>query len=104
MQITPKNYKHLISEVYIQKTSNHPNIVEYIDGYRVDETIWAVLEYMGGGSLTNVLEQNIQLKENHIAFVCLEVFIFILLFIIEIFCYFKKFILKKLFIIIIYYN
>ena len=81
MQITQKNYKHLASEIFIQKTSNHPNIVEYIDGYRVGDSLWVILEYMGSGSLTNILEQNIQLQEPHIAYVCLEVrFIFLIFF------------------------
>ena len=98
MQITPKNMQHIITEIYIQKTSHHPNIVKYIDGYRVDDQLWVrfetnphvihqqalvlidyicickvVLEYMGGGSLTSVLEQNILLPEPQIAYVCVEV-------------------------------
>lgn len=73
MQITPKNARHLLMEIYIQRTSNHPNIVRYYDGYRVEDTLWVALEYMGGGSLTGVLDRRISLSEPYIAYVCREV-------------------------------
>lgn len=74
MTMTPKNKKHLITEIHIQKSSSHPNIVEFLDGYLVDDQLWVVLEFMGGGSLTGVLEQfpQLQLTEPQIAYVCLE--------------------------------
>jgi serine/threonine protein kinase len=73
MAVTPKNMKHLLTEVFIQKTSSHPNIVQYINGYKIDDSLWVVLEYMGGGSLTAILEQNIILTEPQIAYVTREV-------------------------------
>eukprot|EP01094_Clydonella_sp_ATCC50884_P016322 TRINITY_DN2711_c0_g1_i2.p1 TRINITY_DN2711_c0_g1~~TRINITY_DN2711_c0_g1_i2.p1 ORF type:complete len:534 (-),score=137.47 TRINITY_DN2711_c0_g1_i2:208-1680(-) len=72
MQMTPKNMKHLITEVHIQKTSSHPNIVKFIAGYKVDDNLWVALEYMGGGSLTAILEMNVVLSEPQIAYVCRE--------------------------------
>jgi len=74
MTITPKNKKHLLTEIHIQKSSTHPNIVAYLDGYLVDDELWVVLEFMGGGSLTTILEQfhTFQLTEPQIAYVCLE--------------------------------
>lgn len=75
MAVTPKNMKHLLTEIHIQKTSHHPNIVEYIDSYFVDDQLWVVLEYMGGGSLTAILEQFpfIELTEPQMAYVCTEI-------------------------------
>eukprot|EP01102_Stenamoeba_stenopodia_P008981 TRINITY_DN2631_c0_g1_i1.p1 TRINITY_DN2631_c0_g1~~TRINITY_DN2631_c0_g1_i1.p1 ORF type:complete len:494 (+),score=101.39 TRINITY_DN2631_c0_g1_i1:284-1765(+) len=74
MTMTPKNKKHLITEIHIQKSSHHPNIVQFLDGYLVDDQLWVVLEFMGGGSLTGVLEQFPQLvmTEPQIAYVCTE--------------------------------
>lgn len=40
MSVTPKNMKHLLTEVFIQKTSSHPNIVLYLGGYKVEDTLW----------------------------------------------------------------
>jgi len=41
MPINKKNkIEHLITEICIMKTSVHPNIVRYIDSYRVDQVIW----------------------------------------------------------------
>lgn len=72
MSVTPKNMKHLLTEVYIQKTSSHPNIVQYYEGYMVNDYLWVVLEYMGGGSLTAILEGGIQLTEPQMAYCLTE--------------------------------
>ena len=57
------------------KTSRHENIVDYISSYIVDDQLWVVMEYMGGGCLTEILEQfeYVQMTEPQIAYVCLEV-------------------------------
>jgi len=74
MVVTQKNVKHLITEIYIQKTSQHPNIVGYLEGYLHADNIWVVLEYMAGGCLTKVLEEfpSFILGEREIAYLCLE--------------------------------
>jgi len=74
MSVTPKNMKHLLTEIYMQKSSSHPNIVQFLDAYLLDDQFWVVLEYMGGGSLTAILEQfpKITLTEPQVAFICLE--------------------------------
>eukprot|EP01103_Thecamoeba_quadrilineata_P008570 TRINITY_DN18303_c0_g1_i1.p1 TRINITY_DN18303_c0_g1~~TRINITY_DN18303_c0_g1_i1.p1 ORF type:complete len:459 (-),score=86.76 TRINITY_DN18303_c0_g1_i1:1282-2616(-) len=74
MSLSQNNIKHLITEVYIQKTCYHPNIVHLLDCYLIGDQFWVVLEYMGGGSLTTILEQfpNVQLTEPQIAYICLE--------------------------------
>jgi serine/threonine protein kinase len=57
------------------KTSHHPNIVQYMDSYIVAEQLWVVMEFMGGGCLTEVLEQyeHVKLTEPQIALACREV-------------------------------
>lgn len=72
MPLNNQNMKLLVTEIGIMKTSQHPNIVQYIDSYLVGENIWVVMEYMGGGCLTEVLEQfdYVKMKEDQIATVC----------------------------------
>lgn len=75
MQINSQNSKLLITEIGIMKTSKHPNIVDYMDSYLVDnDKLWVVMEFMGGGCLTEVLEQFefVKLAEPAIAFACAE--------------------------------
>ncbi|KAH3756463.1 p21-activated protein kinase [Pelomyxa schiedti] len=74
MQLTPQNTKVIINEVKILKASSHPNIVEFIDCYMVIDHLWVVMEFMTGGSLTEILTQfqYIKLTEKQIAYVCYE--------------------------------
>jgi len=69
------NYEEdLITEIEMMKTSQHSNIVKYVEGYQWEDDIWVIMEYMGGGSLTEILEQfkYVQMDEGHIAVVCFE--------------------------------
>jgi len=75
MQINSQNAKLLITEIGIMKTSKHSNIVDYMDSYLVDtDKLWVVMEYMGGGCLTEVLDQydQVKLPESTIAYCCAE--------------------------------
>jgi Protein kinase domain/P21-Rho-binding domain len=75
MDITSDNMKLLITEIGIMKTSFHANIVTYLDAYIVDErALWVAMEYMGGGCLTDILEQfdDVKLDGPQIAFICRE--------------------------------
>jgi len=74
MPLNSQNMKLLVTEIGIMKTSNHPNIVKYFDSYLMNEQIWVVMEYMGSGCLTEVLEQyenGLKMTETQIANVCL---------------------------------
>jgi serine/threonine protein kinase len=76
MTITADNMKLLCTELKMMKDSHHPNIVDYIDSFIVDENqLWVVMEYMDGGCLTDVLEQfeTVKMTEPQIARICFEV-------------------------------
>jgi len=74
MDINKENVKLLATEIKIMKTSQHPNVVEYYESYIVDEKMWVLMEYMGGGCLTDVLEcfDHVQLDESQIAYATRE--------------------------------
>lgn len=75
MEINSENIKLLVTEIGIMKTSNHPNVVKYYDSYMVgDSELWVVMEFMGAGCLTDVLEcfDSVQLTEPQIAYSCRE--------------------------------
>eukprot|EP01133_Synstelium_polycarpum_P005634 gene5634-6503_t len=74
MPLNQQNMKLLITEIGIMKSCKHPNIIDYIDSYLVGDSLWVAMEFMGGGCLTEVLEQfsAIKLTEPQIAYICLE--------------------------------
>ncbi|NXO18333.1 PAK1 kinase, partial [Oriolus oriolus] len=56
MPLHKRSRKELIvSEIQIMKENRHPNIVNYIDSYLVDEDLWLVMEYVDGGTLASIL-------------------------------------------------
>lgn len=61
----------IINEIIVMKESSHPNIVNFIDSYLVTGELWVIMEYMEGGSLTDVVTFNI-MSEPQIAAVCRE--------------------------------
>ncbi|CAN8188380.1 unnamed protein product [Coccothraustes coccothraustes] len=61
----------LVNEVQIMKENRHPNIVNYIDSYLVNEDLWLVMEYVDGGTLTSVLVQ-VLMEEGMIAAISRE--------------------------------
>jgi serine/threonine protein kinase len=76
MKLDDENSKLLAGEIHMMKSSNHPNIVNYLDSYIVKNELWVVMEYMANGMLTEWLEQygygDCQMSETEIAFVCRE--------------------------------
>lgn len=74
MKLTASNIKDITTEIRIMKASVHPNIVNYINSYIVDDKLWVVMEFMAAGCLTEVLNQYaaVKLTERHIATICLE--------------------------------
>jgi len=70
-----ENYEEdLITEVAMMDSLKHPNIVKYISCFKVQTELWVIMEFMGGGSLTDILElhKSLDIKEEYIARVMLE--------------------------------
>jgi serine/threonine protein kinase len=74
MPLNAQNLKLLTSEIHIMKESHHGNVVGYYDSFLVENRLWLVIEHMGGGCLTEVLEQfdSCRMGEEHISWVCAE--------------------------------
>lgn len=64
----------IINEILVMKDSQHKNIVNFLDSYlRGTSDLWVIMEYMEGGSLTEVIENNeCKLSEKQIATICFE--------------------------------
>lgn len=63
----------LVNEILVMKESRHPNIVNYIESFLLSSNdLWVVMEYMEGGALTDVIDNN-KMAESQIATVCREV-------------------------------
>ncbi len=45
----------IINEILVMRESSHPNIVNFKDSYLWKGDLWVVMEYMEGGSLTDVV-------------------------------------------------
>ncbi|OMJ20502.1 Serine/threonine-protein kinase SKM1 [Smittium culicis] len=63
----------LVNEILVMKEHQHQNIVNYIDSYLVGNSdLWVVMEYMNGGALTDVIDNN-DMDQDEIATISLEV-------------------------------
>lgn len=62
----------IINEIIVMKESMHKNIVNFIDSYLVQGYLWVIMEYMEGGSLTDIVTYNV-MTEGQIGAVCREV-------------------------------
>lgn len=63
----------IVNEILVMKESQHPNIVNFLESYLVkNNELWVVMEYMEGGALTDIIENN-TLEEDQISSISLEV-------------------------------
>ncbi|RPB04047.1 Pkinase-domain-containing protein [Choiromyces venosus 120613-1] len=62
----------IVNEILVMKESQHPNIVNFLDAFlKGPSELWVVMEYMEGGALTDVIDNN-SLEEDQIATICFE--------------------------------
>lgn len=72
MEIEKQPKKELIiNEILVMKGSKHGNIVNFIESYLLKNELWVVMEYMEGGSLTDIVTHSI-MTEGQMGAVCRE--------------------------------
>lgn len=64
----------IVNEIIVMKESRHDNIVNFLDAFLQEETfeLWVVMEFMEGGALTDVIDNNPSISEEQIATICFE--------------------------------
>ena len=65
----------IVNEIIVMKDSKHPNIVNFLDAFLQEDQseLWVVMEFMEGGALTDVIDNNSSISEDQIATICVEV-------------------------------
>ncbi|EKV19664.1 Protein kinase (Chm1), putative [Penicillium digitatum Pd1] len=64
----------IVNEIIVMKDSQHPNIVNFLDSFLPESSneLWVVMEFMEGGALTDVIDNNPVITEGQIATICAE--------------------------------
>ncbi|KAJ5263787.1 hypothetical protein N7478_011392 [Penicillium angulare] len=64
----------IVNEIIVMKDSQHANIVNFLDSFlqEASNELWVVMEFMEGGALTDVIDNNQVIQENQIATICHE--------------------------------
>ncbi|KAF7596266.1 Protein kinase [Aspergillus hancockii] len=64
----------IVNEIIVMKDSQHANIVNFLDSFLQEQSneLWVVMEFMEGGALTDVIDNNPVIQEDQIATICSE--------------------------------
>ncbi|NXB12946.1 PAK3 kinase, partial [Cnemophilus loriae] len=60
-----------VNELIVMKMNRHPNLTDYLDSYLVGKELWLVMEYMDGGTLSDVISKT-YLSEDEMAAISRE--------------------------------
>lgn len=65
----------IVNEIMVMKDSRHKNIVNFLDSFlrNNNSELWVVMEFMEGGALTDVIDNNPAILEDQISTICSEV-------------------------------
>lgn len=65
----------IVNEIMVMKDSRHKNIVNFLDSFlrNNNSELWVVMEFMEGGALTDVIDNNPSISEDQISTICHEV-------------------------------
>lgn len=65
----------IVNEIIVMKDSQHANIVNFLDSFLQEQSseLWVVMEFMEGGALTDIIDNNPVIQEDQIATICSEV-------------------------------
>ncbi|KAL7937668.1 PAK kinase [Trichoderma chlorosporum] len=64
----------IVNEIMVMKDNRHKNIVNFLDAFLRNNNaeLWVVMEFMEGGALTDVIDNNPSISEEQIATICHE--------------------------------
>lgn len=64
----------IVNEIMVMKDSRHKNIVNFLDAFlrNNNSELWVVMEFMEGGALTDVIDNNPSISEDQISTICHE--------------------------------
>ncbi|NWX14845.1 PAK1 kinase, partial [Aegotheles bennettii] len=71
INLQQQSMKDLIKEILGMKESKNANIVAYLASFLAGEELWLVMEYLDGGSLTDIVTK-FHMDEGQMAAVCRE--------------------------------
>lgn len=65
----------IVNEIMVMKDSSYKNIVNFLDVFLWNNNLefWVVMEYMEGGVLIDVIDNNFFILEEQIFIICYEV-------------------------------